>query len=96
MKDEGFFSPAGKRFVLFATVLILGGVLAYFVLSEEISIDLEELTGTTTTSSTAAIDVEVPEVTVPEVTVPEVAKDPYIRCISQAETAEEIFACDEG
>ena len=37
-----------------------------------------------------------PEVTVPEVTVPDIANDPYIRCISKAETAEEIVACDKG
>ena len=47
MKDEGFLSPAGRRFVVFAAILILGGVLAYFALSGEISIDLDELTETT-------------------------------------------------
>lgn len=49
MKDEGFLSPAGRRFVILAAILILGGVLAYFALSGEISIDLDELTETSTT-----------------------------------------------
>lgn len=91
MKDEGFLSPAGTRFVIFAAVLLLGGVLAYFLLSEEISIDLDELTATSTTSTTT--DFDVPEVTVPEVTVPDIARDPYFRCIERAETAQEIIDC---
>jgi hypothetical protein len=51
VKDEGFLSPAGTRFVILAAILILGGVLAYFALSGEISIDLDELTQTSTTAT---------------------------------------------
>jgi len=82
VKDEGFLSPAGKRFVLFATVLILGGLLVYYVVAEDISIDLDELTETSTT-----------DVSVPDVTVPEVGEDPYFRCVEEAATAQEILDC---
>ena len=91
MKDEGFLTAAGARFVFFGAILIIGGVLAYFLVAEDISIDLDELTGTSTTSTTT--DFEVPEVTVPEVTVPDIAQDPYFRCVENAETAQDIIDC---
>jgi hypothetical protein len=90
VKDEGFFTAAGLRFVIFATLLIAGGVLAYFIAAEDVSIDLDELTGTSTTSTT---EIEAPEVTVPEVTIPDVARDPYFRCIENAETAQDVIDC---
>ena len=85
MKDEGFLSPAGRRFVILAAILILGGVLAYFALSGEISIDLDELTQTSTT------DVSVPDVTIPEP--PEAPDDPISRCFEDAQTTQEILDC---
>ena len=91
MKEEGFLTAAGWRFVTLGAILILGGVLAYFVVAEDVSIDLDELTGTSTTSSTT--DFEVPEVTVPEDTVPDIAEDPYFRCVENAETAQDIIDC---
>ena len=96
MKNEGFLTAAGWRFVLFGAIVIVGGLLAYFLVAEDISIDLEELTGTSTASTTTEFDVPevtVPEITVPEVDVPNVAQDPYFRCIDRAETAQEIIDC---
>ena len=88
MRDEGFLTPAGRRFVILGTLLILAGAAAYFVLAEDISIDLDELTQTSTTESTTDID----DITVPDVTVPEI-EDPYFRCIEDATTADEIIDC---
>ena len=88
MKDEGFLSPAGKRFVIIAAIVILGGLLAYYVVAEDVSIDLDELTRTSTTSTTTDLDIDVPEVTVPGV-----AEDPYLRCVDDAVTAQDVIDC---
>jgi hypothetical protein len=98
VKDEGFLTAAGWRFVLAGAAVIVAGVLAYFLLSDEISldIDLDQLTSSTTAETTTDFDapeVSVPDITVPEVTVPDLADDPYFRCIERAETAQEIADC---
>lgn len=94
VRDEGFLSPAGTRFVLIAAVLLLAGVLAYLVISEEITIDLDELTQTSSTTDTG-IETELREAAPPEQAAPGVPRDRYLRCISRAETAAEIVACGE-
>lgn len=72
MNEERFLSPAGKRFIAIAALLIIGGLIAYYASSEEISFDfIEEIGQTTTSTSTTFPEVEIPEVTVPEVEVPE-------------------------
>ena len=87
MKDEGVFSAAGERLVLVGTLLVIGGLLAYFLLAEGISIDLDELTDTSTTSTT---EVELDQ---PDVDLSPPANDPYFRCVETAETVEEILDC---
>jgi hypothetical protein len=89
MRDEGFLSPAGKRFVAIAAVLIIGAVVAYALLEADLDIDLDELT---TQSSTTEVEVDSPET---DFTAPNPLDDPYFRCLENAQTADEIFACSE-
>ena len=94
MKDEGFLTAAGWRFVILGTLLIVGGVLAYFLVAEDISIDLESLTETSTTSSTTEFDVD--GFTVPDVTVPDVddgGASSYAECVEKADTVDAILDC---
>ena len=87
MKDEGFLSPAGKRLVALGVLLAIVAVAAYALLAEDISIDLDELTGTSTTSTTE-VDLETPDITIPEP-----LDTPYFRCLENAQTADEVFDC---
>jgi hypothetical protein len=92
MKDEGFLSPAGTRFVIIAAVILLAGVLAYFAFSEDVSLDFLDDLGTDT-STTSTTDFDVDDLTVPDVTVPDLDQDPYFRCLDRADTAQEIIDC---
>ena len=89
MKDEGFLTAAGWRFVLVGALVILVGVATYFLLAEDISIDLDDLTQSSTTETTTDFE----DFTTPDVTVPDIGNDPYFRCIDNADTAQEIIDC---
>ena len=93
MKDEGFLTAAGWRFVIFGAILIVGGVLAYFLLAEDLSIDLDldQLTESSTTSTTTDFDFTVPDVTVPEAS--DLGSRDYQDCISESDTVNEILDC---
>ncbi len=98
MKDEGFLSPAGKRFIAIATLLIVGGLIAYYATSEEISLEfLEDIGQTSTTSSTPTFpEVTVPEIEIPEIEIPKPRKQaPGIppSAEEQIREAEAIFDC---
>ena len=86
MKDEGFLTAAGWRFVIVGALVILAGALAYFLIAEDISIDLEELTESTTTESTTEFEF-------PNVTTTQLDEGPYFRCIESAVTAQDIIDC---
>lgn len=89
MKDEGVFSAAGKRLVVFGTIFVIGGLLAYFLIAEDISIDLDELTETSTTSTTS-VEIDSPDVSTQPL------DTPYFRCVDRAETVDEILDCGNG
>ena len=93
MRDEGVFSAAGKRLVLFGTVLVLGGLLAYFLIAEDISIDLDQLTDTSTTSTTS-VEFDSSDLDTLDVDTPDL-DTPYLRCVDRAETVDEILDCGD-
>lgn len=86
MRDEGFLSPAGRRFIAVAALLLLCGVIVYYVLAEEGSFEfLEDLGPTETTTSSTTF-------TVPEVDVPDFS-DP--QAPPEIDTAEDVLDCLE-
>ncbi len=100
MKDEGFLSPAGKRFIAIAAVLIIGGLIAYYAFAEEVSLDLEfleDLGETSTTSTTFDVpEVEIPEIEVPEPTVPDIEVPGIPQSAQQQiKEANRVFKCIE-
>jgi len=95
MKDEGFLSPAGRRFVVVSALILLAGVIAYYATADEgISLDfLDDIelegTGDEETSST---------VSVPDVTVPDFPEPPSVQALppsaqDQLQEAERIGEC---
>ena len=90
MKDEGFLSAAGQRFIAIAAVVLLAGVIAYFAIADEgVSLDfLDDIEFDEPGSGDASSTVSIPEFTGPDFTTPDIPKpspvDPFGRCLQRA------------
>jgi len=69
VKDEGFLSAAGTRFVIIAALLLIAGLAVYYATSEEISLEFLDELGTETSTSSTTFDI--PEVEIPTPDIPD-------------------------
>ena len=93
MRDEGFLSPAGKRFIAAAALILLAGVVAYYAFAEDVSLDFLEDLGEETSTSTTTFDF--PEVEIPTPPEPAQPQAPGIPPSAQEQIREgqEILDC---